>query len=119
MIPPRMNASSYSTPAPAADGEAIYDRSFWLAYAANLMLVCANSLPFRFAEFIASLDGTEELSGEIVRAGLIAAILFRFGLAPAIDRFGPRLVWLLSAVVYVAGGAAFLLPDRLSATIWL
>ena len=34
-----------------------------------------NSLTFRFAEFVASLNGTEEVSGEIVRAGLIAAIL--------------------------------------------
>jgi MFS family permease len=114
-----MNEYSTNVPASAEDGEAIYDRSFWLAYAANLLLVCANSLTFKFAEFIASLAGTEKLSGEIVQAGLIAAILFRFGLAPAIDRFGPRLVWLLSSVVYVAGGAAFLVPDRLSGLVWL
>jgi MFS family permease len=118
-----MNASYSSTPAPAADSEAIYDRSFWLAYAANLMLVCANSLTFRFAEFIASLEGsrvgTEQISGEVVRAGLIAAIFFRLGLAPMIDRLGPRLVWLVSSVVYVAGGTAFLIPDSLSPWIWI
>jgi MFS family permease len=114
-----MNASSPTGPSPPVPDEAIYDRNFWLAYAANLMLVCANSLTFRFAEFIASLDGTEQQAGEIVRAGLMAAIVFRFGLAPAIDRFGPRLVWLLSSVMYVAGGAAFLIPESLSALVWV
>ena len=64
-----MNVSSPTGPSAAAPDEAIYDRSFWLAYAANLMLVCANSLTFRFAEFVASLGETEEVAGEIVRAG--------------------------------------------------
>src|SRR5689334_5071003 len=99
-----MNAATpVSSLAPSTD-DAIYDRGFWLAYAANLMLVCANSLTFRFAEFVASLGGTEELSGEIVRAGLIAAILFRLGLGRAIDRYGPRSIWLASSVIYIGGG---------------
>jgi MFS family permease len=99
--------------------DAIYGRGFWLAYAANLMLVCANSLTFHFAEFIASLGGTEELSGEIFRAGLIAAILFRLGLGRAIDHYGPRLIWLVSSLAYIAGGLMFLFPDGLSPVIWL
>ncbi|HMC12251.1 MAG TPA: MFS transporter, partial [Pirellulaceae bacterium] len=99
--------------------DAIYGRSFWLAYAANLMLVCANCLTFHFADFISSLGGSEELSGEIVRAGLFAAIVCRLGLGRAIDHFGARLIWLASSVVYIAGGMAFLLPDRLSSIIWL
>ncbi|HLJ12620.1 MAG TPA: MFS transporter, partial [Planctomycetaceae bacterium] len=113
-----MNASPPTiSPVPESD-DAIYDRGFWLAYSANLMLVCANSLTFRFAEFVASLGGNEELSGEIVRAGLIVAILFRLGLGGAIDRYGPRLIWLASSIVFLVGGAAFLIPDRLSATVW-
>ena len=99
--------------------DAIYGRGFWLAYAANLMLVCANCLTFHFADFISSLGGTEELSGEIVRAGLIAAIVCRLGLGRAIDHFGTRSIWLASSVVYIAGGLAFLLPERLSAIIWM
>lgn len=114
-----MNAATpASSLAPSTD-DAIYDRGFWLAYAANLMLVCANSLTFRFAEFVASLGGTEELSGEIVRAGLIAAILFRLGLGRAIDRYGPRSIWLASSLLYIGGGLAFLFPENLSATVWL
>ena len=111
-------------PAPTASSdlatdEAVYDRGFWLAYAANVMLVCANSLTFRFAEFVASLGGNEELSGQIVRAGLIAAILFRLGLGRAIDHYGPRRIWLASSLIYVVGGAAFLIPQGLSPLLWL
>ena len=114
-----MNASLPPASPETTSDEAIYDRSFWLAYAANLMLVCGNSLTFRFAEFVASLGGSEEVSGEIVRAGLIAAILFRLGLGRAIDHYGPRLVWLLSALIYVSGGVAFLFPEKLFPLVWL
>src|SRR5260370_13159329 len=109
-----MNLSRPPASNDLATDEAVYDRGFWLAYLANVMLVCANSLTFRFAEFVASLGGNEELSGEIVRAGLIAAILFRLGLGRAIDHYGPRLIWLASSLIYVAGGAAFLIPETLS-----
>jgi MFS family permease len=114
-----MNAPP-SSAVPESDADAaIYGPTFWLAYVANVLLVCANSLTFRFAEFVATLGGNEELSGEIIRAGLIAAILCRLGLGRAIDHYGPRLVWLVSSVVYIAAGAAFLIPDKLSYAIWL
>src|SRR5258708_11919727 len=93
-----------------AKSDVIYDRSFWLAYAANLVLVCANSLTFRFAEFVASLGETEEMAGAIVRAGLIAAILCRLGLGQAIDHYGPRRVWQPSSVPPAARGAAVAIP---------
>ncbi|MFN0055399.1 MAG: MFS transporter [Planctomycetales bacterium] len=112
-----MNASPPPPTAPPAEGN-VYDNRFWLAYAANVLLVCANSLTFRFAEFVNFFGGTEELSGEIVRAGLMAAIVMRLGLGQAIDHYGPRRLWLLSSVVYLAGGGAFLATDRISALIW-
>lgn len=113
-----MSAPPTSSPA-LSEEDGVYGREFWLAYLANLLLVCANSLTFRFAEFVASLNGTEELAGEIVRAGLIAAILFRLGLGRAIDRYGPRVIWLSSAVLFVGGGGTFLVPDRMSPLVWL
>jgi len=112
----------------ADNDEALYDLSFWLAYAANLALVCANSLTFRFAEFVAALGGTEEASGDLIRAGLIAAILARLGLGRAIDHFGARRVWLLSGIAFLAGGAVFLFlagrplsteAQRLPHLLWL
>jgi MFS family permease len=114
-----MNESSPSGPPQPNPDDAIYDRSFWLAYVANLMLVCANSLTFRFAEYVAARDGSEELAGAIVQAGLFAAIVCRFGLGGAIDHYGPRRIWLLSGMVYVAGSLAFLIPDKLSPVVWI
>ncbi len=114
-----MNLPTPSGPSSSETDDAIYGGSFWLAYAANLMLVCANSLTFRFAEFIASFGGSEKLTGEIVRAGLITAIVFRLGLGRAIDHFGTRLIWLISSLAYIVGGLMFLFPDRLSSSIWL
>lgn len=112
-----------SSPTPsisaAPDEAEIYDRSFWLAYLANVLLVCANSLTFRFAEFVAALGGTEELSGQIVRWGLVAAIVVRFWLGQAIDHHGPRRIWLLSSVLFLAGGTALVCTRYLSPFVWL
>lgn len=108
------------------DEPGIYHGGFWLAYTANVLLVCANSLTFRFAEFVAFLagnqrvaGGTEQLSGLIVSAGLIAAVLARFWLGQAIDRYGPRKVWLTSSLAFIAGGVGFLVLSGLSPTIWI
>jgi MFS family permease len=98
----------------------IYGRDFWLAYLANVLLVCANSLTFRFAEFIAALGDsrTEELSGRIIRWGLIAAIVARLWLGRAIDRYGTRRMWLLSSVLFLTGGATLLSIRELSPLVW-
>jgi MFS family permease len=119
MVKPTMNVTSPSGPPQPNSDDAIYGRNFWLAYIANLMLVCANSLTFRFAEYIAARNGSEELAGAIVQAGLFAAIVCRFGLGGAIDHYGPRRIWLLSGIVYIAGSLTFLVPDKLSALVWL
>ncbi|MSR57015.1 MAG: MFS transporter [Planctomycetaceae bacterium] len=120
-----MNASPPTTVSTETD-DSPYGTGFWLAYAANLLLVCGNALTFRFAEFVNSLgtaeellSGTEKLSGEIVRAGLIAAILFRLGLGRAIDHYGPRRMWLLSGLVLLSGDVGFLLVDHLSPALWI
>ncbi len=119
MVKPTMNVSSPSGPPQSDTDDPIYGRSFWLAYVANLMLVCANSLTFRFAEYIAARDGSEELAGAIVQAGLFVAIACRLGLGGAIDHYGPRRIWLMSAAVYIAGSLTFLVPDKLSPIVWL
>lgn len=116
-------------PSSDVDEQNIYDRKFWFAYLANVVLVAANSLTFRFAEFVAFLGkisgeaeidgGTERLSGQIVSTGLILAVCFRFVLGPAIDRWGTRHVWMLASLVYIAGCLALLIPQQLSVTLWL
>ena len=102
----------------------IYHGGFWLAYLANVVLVCANSLTFHFAEFIAALAevdhlaGVEEVTGMIVSTGLLCAVGMRLVLGPAIDRYGTRYIWLVSSVLLVSGDLAYLLPGRLTPLIW-
>ncbi len=109
-----------SPPAPLStlDEPSIYTRDFWLAYGANLALVAANSLTFRFADYVEYFGGTKALTGWIVQSGLIAAILFRLVLGRAIDRYGPRRVWLVSAVVFIVGCVSHLAADRISPLLW-
>ena len=116
---PTMNASVASDSSATVSEDPIYGRNFWLAYAANVLLVCANSLTFRFAEYVAARGGNEELAGTIILVGLFSAIVCRFGLGGAIDRYGPRRIWLFSGVVYVAGCLAFLVPQELTLLVWL
>lgn len=97
----------------------IYDRSFWLAYVANLMLVTANSLTFRFAEFIHFLGGTETVTGQIVRAGLLGSLAVRLVLGQAIDGAGVRRIWAASSVCFIAGGLMFVFSDRIGPLLYI
>ncbi len=97
----------------------IYDRVFWLCYLANFLLVTANALTFRFAEFVRFLGGTERVTGTIVSTGLIATLLVRFRLGQDIDRFGTRRLWLASAALYVLGSLLFVLTHSLTWQIHL
>lgn len=109
-------AAEVSSPLEAAS---IYTREFWLAYAANLALVTANSLTFRFADYVAFFGGTKTLTGWIVQSGLVAAILFRLVLGRAIDRYGPRRVWLTSSSLLFLGCAAHLGATTVSPWLWI
>lgn len=96
-------------PTVPADTESpqIYDRAFWLAYTANLLLVVANALTFRFAEFVQFLGGTESITGEIVRVGLIGSLFARLFLGQALDGLGVRRVWIASSLVFIVGTSLF------------
>jgi len=96
----------------------IYNRAFWLAYAANLVLVAANALTFRFAEFVQFLHGTETVTGQIVRVGLIGSLIVRLVLGQAIDGLGVRRIWVLSSVVFVAGCGLFVVTDAIGPLIY-
>lgn len=82
------------------DNVQIYNRVFWLSYAANLTMVAANALTFHFAELIVFLGGTEQTAGEIVSTGACGAIICRLGLGQMLDRYGPRRVWSLTAILF-------------------
>ena len=108
MSSPQSSAES-DEPSSGIDPPSIYGRVFWMSYIANALAVTANSLTFRFAEFVAYRGGTETLSGDIVATGLIVALVARFGLGQAMDRYGTRHLWLSSTVVFTVGCVWFLL----------
>lgn len=90
----------------------LYGVEFRLAYLANVLLVLGNALTFRFAEFVAFLGGSETLAGEIFGTGMIAAMFARIWLGQSIDRFGPRLVWLVGTTWFICGAVLLPLGER-------
>lgn len=96
----------------------IYNQKFWLCYIANVLLVTANSLTFRFAEFVAFLGGGERIAGTIVSVGMIAAFVSRFLIGPAIDRYGTRWLWRFSALVLAASCLLFLTTSGITLPIY-
>ena len=109
-----MTAPTTDSAGPAA--EPVYTRIFWLSYLANVTLVTANALTFRFAEFVQFLGGTETVAGTIVTAGLVGVLAARFVLGQAIDRYGTRKLWLGSSLLFLAGSSLFLACEQIG---WL
>lgn len=101
---------------PSEPREKVYDRTFWLAYLANTILVLANALTFRFAELVHYLGGSERVAGDIVALALTISIVLRLGVSHLIDDLGTRRAWSGCTVLFIAGCVLFLLCDRLN---WL
>lgn len=97
----------------------MYGPAFWWAYVANLLLVAANAITFRFAEFVNFLGGTEESTGEIVRFGVIASILIRLTLARDLDRLGVRRMWISSSALFLLGGVLLVTTHSVGWEIYL
>ncbi len=103
----------------SSDTDNVYNRVFWLSYIANLAMVAANSLTFHFAELVKFLGGTEETVGWIVSVGTIGAIAARLILGQMLDRYGTRLVWAGSALLFVAACTSFMFCREISWIIFL
>lgn len=78
-----------------------YDINFWWAYAANASLVAANSLLFRYVEFVKLYQADYEIwLGWIVGIGMVGSLLMRLVQGSAIDRYGTRLIWVGSTCLF-------------------
>jgi MFS family permease len=97
----------------------VYNRTFWLAFAANLMLVAANAVTFRFAEFVNLLGGSEAATGSIVRAGVLGAILIRLTLARDLDRLGVRRMWVGSSLLFIIGCVLLMTATEVNWQVYL
>lgn len=100
--------------APPAREQSVYNSVFWMSYAANVALVMANALTFRFAELVAYLGGSEKVAGAIVSTGILGALIARLGLGQAIDRFGTRRLWMLSGLLFIFSCGVFIVCRQLS-----
>lgn len=122
--PPRLHerpsqGPARQTPAPqqpasaSADEppEATFGVSFWCAYFANATIVTANGLMLRYVEFVKLYepDNYRLWLGWIVGVGMVGSLLMRLVQGGAIDRYGVRLMWVLSSSLLVATCLAHLL----------
>ena len=96
----------------------VYDRIFWLSYLANTLLVTANAMTFRFAEFVKEFGGTESIAGFVVSCGVVSALIGRLFLGQAIDRFGVRRLWLMIASVFTLGCVGLAFADSIGVLLY-
>ncbi len=99
-----------ASPAPAV--AKIYDRTFWLCFAANCCLMAAVSLLFRYADYVRHLGGSEMDLGLIVGVGMVGALATRILQGLGIDRLGARRIWQFSLVLFAASALAHLGVSR-------
>ncbi|MBI1314699.1 MFS transporter [bacterium] len=92
---------------PASPVQNVYNRTFWLCFAANFSMVCANALTFRFAELVTFLGGSEMTTGEIIQVGMIGALASRLFLGQLLDRYGTRLIWSGASLLFVVSCLTF------------
>ena len=107
-----------SADAPPPVAPPVYDRTFWLAYLANTVLVLANALTYRFAELIDFLGGSERVAGDIVGGALVVSVIIRLSVSHVIDDYGTRRMWALCSVLFIAGCTLFLVCQDLSWRIY-
>ncbi len=110
-----------ATVQPVGTGQepSIYNQVFWWAYVANLILVSANAMTFRFAELINLLGGSQQIAGMIVSIGAVSALVGRLFLGQWMDRFGVRPLWLITSVIMIVGILMMVLIPSLGLSMYL
>jgi len=89
-----------------------YDRSFWCGYVANVLILVAVALMFRYSDFVTVLGGSAWNLGWIVGIGAIGSLAMRLTQGVGIDHFGPRKIWMLSLALVAASLLGHLLVTR-------
>lgn len=95
--------------------EAAFGKHFWLTYMANSTMMVAVSLLFRYADYVKLHGGGELELGQIVGVGMVGSLLVRLAQGVGIDRYGPRLIWLFSTLLFVLSCLGHLLANDLHA----
>jgi MFS family permease len=109
--------SAIETPVEPAEVR-LYGVGFWIAYIANMLVVTANTLTFRFSEFVLSLDGSAADAGFIIGVGTGVGVVARIWLGRAVDRAGARWMWIVSAAALMVSSFAFIPLKSLGPAIY-
>lgn len=99
----------------AAEPRSAFGRHFWLTYVANSTMMVAVSLLFRYADYVKLHGGGELELGQIVGIGMVGSLLVRLAQGVGIDRYGPRVIWLLSTLLFGVSCLGHLLANDLHA----
>jgi len=116
-VNPSPGSSSQAVPGIAR--RSVYDRSFWLAYAANGCAVTAFALHFRFADFVNFLGGNATAMGMIWGVGMLGALVARVLVGWQADHRGLRWPWVAGALLYAAASVGFLFVERVGVLIYV
>ncbi|MBS0211374.1 MAG: MFS transporter [Planctomycetes bacterium] len=100
--------------APEAHDRPRLGRGFWYTYLANFAMMVAVSVLYRYHDFVTAVGGDEMQLGLIVGAGMVGATLMRLWQGSAIDIYGTRVVWIVSAGAFIACSLGHLLVDDAS-----
>lgn len=114
-----MSSPVLATEEPKLKEPTIYNRTFWVAYAANLCLVSANAMTLRFANFVEFLGGNNAQAGYIVSIGALGALVGRIFLGQIIDRSGVRVVWMFCSLLMFSGILGILYSPNLGPIIYV
>jgi MFS family permease len=109
MPPPGLSDLTAVAGARKQPGQAsIFDRSFWFTYGANVAMMVAVSLLYRYADFVDALGGSEYQLGWIVGLGMVGSLFMRLAQGSGIDVYGARHIWLGSALLFIVSCFAHL-----------
>jgi MFS family permease len=96
----------------------LYGTDFWLAFLANFLFTSGNSLLFRFADFVAFLGGSAGTAGLVVGLGTGVSLFVRIVQGRVMDRRGPRVVWIVSSLLFVLSCVAFMPLESLGPGVY-
>lgn len=99
--PRRAKAKPAAPPVPASEERLKLSRGFWYTYLANFSMMVAVSVLYRYHDFVTAVGGDEMQLGLIVGTGMVGATLMRLWQGSAIDVYGTRAVWIVSASTFI------------------
>ena len=82
-----------------------FTADFWLAYAANVLVMTVIALFYRFGDLVNGLGGSDQVLGLVVATGSFCGVLMRTRLTGLVKRFNLHLVWMASVASMTAGAA--------------